>query len=126
MYTRAYNDERHGIVIPESYGGTALFDNPIEEAAAEQDKKEAEVSKNPWEEVHNEPQKKAENEATASAFSRLPFGDFFINIFKNSNVGLQKIGIEEILIIATAAFLFFSKEGDRECAIMLILLLFLA
>lgn len=36
---------------------------------------------------------------------------------------LPEIGVEEILIIATAAFLFLSKDGDRECAIMLLLLL---
>ncbi len=36
---------------------------------------------------------------------------------------ISKIGTEEILIIATALFLFLSKEGDKECAIMLLLLL---
>ena len=41
-----------------------------------------------------------------------------------SSLSLPKIGTEEILIIAAAAYLFFSKDGDKECAIMLILLLF--
>lgn len=35
------------------------------------------------------------------------------------------LGLEEILIIAAAAFLFFSKDGDRECALMLVALLFI-
>ncbi len=35
----------------------------------------------------------------------------------------SNIGTEEILIIATALFLFLSKEGDKECAVMLLLLL---
>lgn len=38
---------------------------------------------------------------------------------------MPNIGTEEILILATAAFLFFSKSGDRECAIILLLLLFI-
>ena len=39
------------------------------------------------------------------------------------NIKMPKIGVEEILIIATAAFLLFSKDGDVECAILLLLLL---
>ena len=35
-----------------------------------------------------------------------------------------KIGIEEILIGATALFLLTSRNGDKECALMLLLLLF--
>ena len=38
---------------------------------------------------------------------------------------MPSIGTEEILIIATAAFLLFSKNGDRECALILLLLLFI-
>ena len=36
---------------------------------------------------------------------------------------LPKIGAEEILILMTAAFLFFSHDGDPECALLLLLLL---
>jgi hypothetical protein len=36
---------------------------------------------------------------------------------------LDKIGYEEILIIGIAAFLFFSADGDRECALILLALL---
>ena len=36
-----------------------------------------------------------------------------------------KIGTEELLIIALALFLFLSKDGDKECAIILFLLLFI-
>ena len=39
------------------------------------------------------------------------------------NLKMPKIGTEEILILATAAFLFFSKDGDKESAIILLLLL---
>ena len=67
----------------------------------------------------------ASSKLTFSFLSKLPFGSFLSDIGKNSKFSLQKIGTEEILIIATAAFLFFAKEGDKECAIMLLLLLFL-
>lgn len=53
-------------------------------------------------------------------------------IFRGGLDGILKIpllkglnlGIEEILIGATALFLLTSKNGDKECAIMLLLLLF--
>ena len=132
MYTRPYNDDVHGIVIPESYGGTLLRDteNPtekIEEAPAEAHE---DTAKNPWEKESASPAKdvhKKEESAEAFSFlSNLPFSNFLTKLGINGKFGLQKIGTEEILIIATAAFLFFSKEGDKECAIMLLLLLFLA
>jgi hypothetical protein len=51
---------------------------------------------------------------------------FLQNILGNINIrmpSLDKIGFEEILIIAIAAFLFFSADGDRECALILLALL---
>ena len=41
-------------------------------------------------------------------------------------LSVPAFGTEDILIIATAAFLFFSKSGDKECAIMILLLIFIA
>ena len=38
-------------------------------------------------------------------------------------LGLTKLGTEEILIIGLALFLFLSRDGDKECAIILVLLL---
>ena len=38
-------------------------------------------------------------------------------------LGLPKLGTEEILIIGLALFLFLSRDGDKECAIVLALLL---
>ena len=38
-------------------------------------------------------------------------------------LGLTKLGTEEILIIGLALFLFLSRDGDKECAIVLALLL---
>ena len=122
MYTRSYHDERRGILIPESYGGTALYEGASDFKSDADDK-----GKNPWEEPpkETEDEKSEESEQTFSSTPKASVPSFLSNIFKNGNLGLQNIGKEEILILAAAAFLFFSKEGDKECAIMLLLLLFL-
>ena len=116
MYTRPYDDKRD-IFIPESYNGTAFR----EDRRSEEPPPTREASANPNENcLHNE-----EAEPAGSFFSKITTGNFLGNIFKNDKFSLQNIGTEEILIIATAAFLLFSKNGDKECAIMLLLVLFL-
>lgn len=123
MYTRTYTEERSGIIIPDSYGGTALIENIQNEKGNGEDR-----GKNPWEDEKKETNAANENEETAEAFSplsKIKVPSFLSNILNFGNFSLQKIGKEEILIIAAAAFLFFSKEGDRELAIILLLLLFL-
>ena len=129
MYTRAYGEDVGEIIIPEKYGGTSFganaADNNIKATSEQIDTR----SKNPWENedtIHTSNEPESEKEIpTSAAVGKSPFPSFLSNIFKNKNFGLQKIGTEEILIVATAIFLLFSKEGDRECAIMLLLLLFM-
>ena len=126
MYTRPYNNNIGEIIIPERYGGTSLGQK--EDAETHDDISVNDKGKNLWEneEIHTEAPITSEETAEASATpSKLPFSGLFTSVFKNGVFGLEKIGREELLIIATAAFLLFSKEGDKECAIMLILLLFL-
>ena len=43
--------------------------------------------------------------------------------FSLERLRLPKLGTEEILIIGLALFLFLSRDGDKECAILLALLL---
>ena len=125
MYTRSYGDELSDIIIPEKYGGTSFTQG----IPGEEKKDIGSTYKNPWEadEIHSTSSDKIEDGAMASATpSKLPFIGFLSGIFKNESLSLQKIGKEELLILATAAFLFFSREGDKECAIMLLLLLFIS
>lgn len=120
MYTRPYNDERHGIVIPDSYGGTALQDSILKDT---EDK-----GKNPWEGAEQTEKQTAENGESEQTFAdetKSQPSSFLAGIFKNSNLSLQKLGKEEILLLTAAAFLFFSKEGDKQLALMLLLLIFL-
>ena len=53
-------------------------------------------------------------------------GGILTGLLGNLHIGipsLDKIGYEEILILGIAAFLFFSADGDRECALILLALL---
>ncbi len=59
--------------------------------------------------------------------SSLGLGNFSLGTIFGGDGGIfQNIGIEEILILAVAAYLIFSGSGDIECAIMLLLLLFIS
>ena len=123
MYTRTYGDDHHGILIPESYGGTAFTEGLKSEPSAP-DESEQKTCTDEAEAASAVPNTTKKASATVDE-SKSHFLAFLPNIFNFSNLSLQKLGNEEILIIAAAIFLFFSKEGDRELAIMLMLLLFL-
>lgn len=105
MYTRSF--PQNGTLPPEDYRGTALGDvhNDCEET------KDEAVSAQP------------KGGVLGGLFDKLPFlsGGVRLPFFEG---GSFKLGVEELLIIATAALLFFSEGGDKECAIILILLLF--
>lgn len=113
MYSRNfYTTESEKTPLPESYGGTAFApsDTPdvqdtceeIEETVSEAADVSAGITKG------------------QSLLSGL-FGDR--GFFGISSLKLPKIGTEEILIIAAALFLIFSKDGDLEIALMLLALL---
>lgn len=115
MYSRSFLNESGGSVeLPESYNGNA-FSLPSDNA------KDVGIPIN--------------GEATAEAAEqtgaepRLTLGRIPIlsSLLPNGlGLSMPNIGTEEILIICAAAFLFFSKNGDKEAAIMLIILLFIA
>ena len=132
MYTRSYRtDSSEPINIPENYDGVT-FSSQNEEISFEN---EVEVSappnKNPWE---GPPPPRPHTDADEGGrglfggLGKLPFlsGIFGGGSLPFGNLKMPKIGTEEILIIGAALFLFFSKEGDRECALMLLLLLLIS
>ncbi len=119
MYTRTYQSDEKPTVIPENYDGNAFIEEPAAEI-----QRSCEVSQ------------ETESEA-AEVMKCVDKSDSFIQgILKKlplqgtlSGLGIRslsqfKIGTEEILIIGIALFLLFSKGGDIELAIMLLLLLF--
>ena len=138
MYSRTYltgNDEK--ISLPESYDGVAFGD--LRDAARSADTQNtdseefaeasSDIAKNPWEQP-KQTSKEEVKEVPAGLFSGLRKSTWFKSLFGgNSLFGIEglkmpKIGTEELLIAATALFLLFSKDGDRECGIILLLLLF--
>ena len=118
MYTRSYfKDETESPKPPENYSGIALTEDEEPESTS--------TGANPWEKAEEAPVMKTESR---SAFSDLLFGGRLSGLFKgHCGAGglLGGIGSEEILIIAMALFLLLSKDGDKECAIMLLILLIL-
>lgn len=113
MYSRSYYaDDASRVALPENYDGTAFMEREPEEveevAFVEQaEEKAVEASR------HND------------GFSGGPLKIPLLSGLFGTDGGLKlpTIGVEEILILATAAFLFFSKDGDKESAIILLLLL---
>ena len=109
MYTRSYTDTRFS--PPDGYDGTAIR---ISEPECETQQSRAECENQGDMPVHTQPR----------GFLSELFGGSLGNLF--SGFSLKSIGIEEILIIIAALYLFFSKDGDKECGIMLFLLLFIS
>ena len=112
MYTRSYPERASE--IPEGYAGAAV---PSESVA---DERYIESSKNPWE---KEP---PTEESVPASRGASPLSSILGGLFQNGRFSLQSIGFEEVLIIAAAAYMLLSADGDRECGIMLLILLFIA
>ncbi len=121
MYSRNYYEENEDSRRPpDNYNGTSF--GGIEENTASEVKEEREAAKEVFSHI-------PEKEKAGGFFSFLPKNiplPAFLSKMGISSLSMPKIGTEEIILIAVAAYLFFSKEGDRECAIMLILLLFVS
>ncbi len=124
MYSRSYYQTDTPVSQPpENYDGTAFME--------ERSQREL-----PYEapdfipEEKPSPEPPAESTEAMAKPSSIPFLSGFSGfslggIFGDGGI-LKNIGIEEILILAVAAYLLFSDSGDLECAIMLLLLLFIS
>lgn len=117
MYSRTYYPEgAERLSLPESYSGTAF----IEQTPVFEPEEPLMETSSPIESPNDE------GESVMASLGRIPFLSGIFGkggLFGEGSLKLPKIGTEEILILATAAFLFFSKNGDRESAIILLLLL---
>ena len=111
MYSRSYDstDERE-VNVPLHYDGIA-FGEGSPSTEEENAKEECQtVSASP---------------TLKSAFANIPLLKGLLSQGAEGSVRMPRIGKEEIILIAAAAFLFFTDSGDKECAIMLLLLVFL-
>lgn len=115
MYSRSYRDDGNGRPLPPpNYDGTAFMNDKIDEKIDTGGGVEENAS-------NSETQAPETAEAFSGLGSILPKS--LLGLFSGGGIRLPKIGVEEILIIATALFLFFSGDGDKECAVLLLLLL---
>ncbi len=119
MYSRSYYQGESGrVALPENYDGTAFMEAPSsEQEMMESFPANANLEQNPRQ---NEKEYIKASFGGSSLLSGL-LGEG--GLFGGLNLKMPKIGTEEILILATAAFLFFSKNGDKESALILLLLL---
>lgn len=118
MYSRGYTEDSseaikcQSVKIPVGYDGNAVFEDKPHECRKEEECESCEAK-----EKNNE---------------RIQKGGFLGDIISKFTSGrtfsptsiLSHIGTEEILLIALSIFLLFSEHGDKECAAMLFLLLF--
>jgi hypothetical protein len=108
MYTRSYDEEK--LTLPNSYGGTAFSES---KSCSEKEELEA-VSQN------SPPIR--EDKLSSSLFQLFtPVA----KLFGKDGIRMPKIGTEELILLATAAFLLFGKEHDIECALLLVFLIFI-
>ena len=105
MYTRNYYDNEAN--MPNGYDGVAIR---IDERESSRNEEAADV--------FNERKVTTEKSGTIDGILSGLFGKLHLGL-----PSLEKIGYEEILIIGVAIFLLFSADGDKECALLLILLL---
>lgn len=132
MYTRNYVDDGVGVNIPQHYDGIA-FDTDIQDTkntvSATIGERKISPQDTPASFEPEDTPVSAPIETQGGLFGNI-FGKLgFKNLLPsslNSILSLEqfKLGKEELLLIGLALFLLFSKEGDKECAIILLLLLF--
>ena len=101
MYTRDFGADEARKNVPDAYCGS-LFQEECDTPVHSDDSEEKSVDTSVFRSIFGK----------GFDFKGLPF-------FKKG------FGTEEILILGIAAFLLFSRDGDKECAIILLLSLFL-
>lgn len=137
MYTRTYQNEEEKITVPENYDGNAFREESVCDSFCPldintQQNTESKVNCDttqenaPMEsaECSAAPEKKQKSDGILASIFKGSGKTAFINGLPFMKNGKFNIETEEILIVALAAFLLLSKSGDKECAVMLLLLLF--
>ena len=115
MYSRSY-EASEGVKIPTNYDGTAFTPPGDTEPPAEGGRAE---------EAGAFSHGGGQGGLFSSLFDKFPIASFLpkLGFPELSRLKMPEIHGEEILIICVALFLLFSKNGDKECAVMLLILL---
>ncbi len=141
MYTRSYyGDMADALKIPDNYDGTSLLEKEGEAAdadvtAAEDTSPKLMITKGVVEEVRQTQSEEAvsKNVGESGLFqklrlpdiSRLPFLGGLLGGSRHLEGFFRDFGFEDLLLIGLALLLFFSKTGDKECALIILVLLFI-
>ena len=113
MYSRSFYSESEDVSnLPKNYDGTAFLPPAVPHEQPRDALSEETL------EVGN-----IQSNSGGGFFSSLTHFPAFGELF--GKLKMPRFGSEEILILAVAAFLFFTKEGDKECALILLFLLFI-
>ncbi len=141
MYSRGFGIPSSDVKIPEKYDGTALIDIPTEDEKvnpysipvfSDTGKKEVKISPGDISSETSSEVKDYSNENEESKesgiFSFAPIKLISKIIPNRLDFGnlVPKIELEEIIILGLAILLFFSKSGDKECALILLALIFIS
>ena len=124
MYTRSFTGvEEASTPIPPGYDGVAF------DGSKNSEKRDTGIALEEIpvikEEAYDAPCSKGQRNGGGLFSGILPMLSSLFQRGGNAKIAswIPKIGAEEILIIATALFLFLSRDGDRECGVILLLLL---
>ena len=132
MYTRSYySDPKEAIKPPENYDGVTFSCQNEEFSHQNEEPRTVEANANPWEkEAKIVPDERSTSPVGGDGIlAKIPF---LSGIFGKGglpilgSLSIPKIGSEEILIIGAALFLFLSRDGDKQCALLLLLLLLIS
>jgi len=116
MYTGNYYQTDEGMKLPRDYSGCAFSEEASEASAPVSDTDEA---------VRTVGSARGGGGIFESIASAFPLGRIMPEGIRGAlHLDKFKIGTEELLILTLALFLFLSKDGDKECAIILFLLIF--
>ncbi len=121
MYSRSYcPDSQERVALPNGYYGTAF----AQDTDLSDEQQNIQSSGIPADIEHDSEQ----TGGLLSGITRMPiFSSLFGKGGLLGEIGFSTphIGTEELIIIAIAAFIFFTKGGDKETALILLLLLFI-
>ncbi len=128
VYTRSFQDTDERM-IPENYDGIKFREGDVFKECPPDAPEACECGLNAAdvggsEECAGRTKREREPFAFGSLFKRLP--SILSHELPMGKYLPKHFGTEELLIIGAALFLFFGKSSDKECAVMLILLLFVS
>ena len=128
MYTRSYYDSDGTVhnLPSQGYDGTALQNTPPKEskpipAVPEEARRETKISP-----TSEEPKEELEEVLAKPTGFRI--GNYFKGLISRDIFPFslpRKFDFEDLLILGSAAYLLLSKSGDKECAVLLALLIFI-